>query len=352
MATQIGNHHQGDGHQTGFASIALALFLVVAFIPHSTKAAEDAKGFYLLGSNGPVANIVPPPGTYFVNYKYYYGGNASADPARSVVANDLGRFELDVDVDVRADFFLEVPVAYWVAPRKLLNGRYGFALLTPVGYQDISADASALASLTLADGRSFQRGATFGINDDTFSFGDPLILSFIGWDRGNWHWRLASLTNIPIGAYDDENVANMGFNRWGTDLHGGFTWLDPSVGFEVSATAGFTFNGRNPDTDYKTGTEFHVEYALMKHFSKRFSAGLVGFHYQQVTGDSGDGARLGDFKGRVTALGPSLNLNTQIRKVPISTSLRWYHEFNAKNRLEGDSVYLQTTIPLDPLFKR
>ena len=133
MATQIGNHHQGNGHQTGFASIALALFLVVAFIPHSTKAAEDAKGFYLLGSNGPVANIVPPPGTYFVNYKYYYGGNASADPARSVVANDLGRFELDVDVDVRADFFLEVPVAYWVAPRKLLNGRYGFALLTPVG---------------------------------------------------------------------------------------------------------------------------------------------------------------------------------------------------------------------------
>jgi len=333
-------------------SLIFALILIATISSPPARAAEAAKGFYLLGSNASVANIVPPPGTYLVNYKYYYGGNASADPARSVLENDLGRFELDVGADVRADFFLDVPVFLWVAPRKLLNGRFGFGLLTPVGYQDISADASALASLTLQDGRTFQRGATFGINDDTFSFGDPVIHSFIGWDRGNWHWRLASLTNIPIGAYDDENVANMGFNRWGTDLHGGFTWLDPNIGFEVSATAGFTFNGRNPDTDYKTGTEFHVEYALMKHFSKAFSAGLVGFHYQQVTGDSGDGARLGDFKGRATALGPSLNFNTQIRKIPVSTSLRWYHEVDVKNRLEGDSVYLQTTVPLDPLFKR
>ena len=333
-------------------SFVLALPLITTIPSPPARAAEDAKGFYLLGSLASGAAIVPPPGTYLVNYKYYYGGDASADPARSVVANDLGRFELDVDVDVRADIFLEVPSVFWVAPRKLLNGRYGFALLTPVGYQDISADVSALASLTLQDGRSFQRGATFGINDDTFSFGDPLILSFIGWDRGNWHWRLASLTNIPIGAYDDENVANMGFNRWGTDIHGGFTWLDPNIGFEVSATAGFTFNGRNPDTDYKTGTEFHVEYALMKHFSKAFSAGLVGFHYQQITGDSGDGAELGDFKGRATALGPSLNFNTQIRSIPVSTSLRWYHEVDTKNRLEGDSVYLQTTMPLGPLFKR
>ena len=332
--------------------IGLVILLGAALAAQSAKAAEDAKGFYLLGSNAAVANIVPPPGTYLVNWKYFYNGDATADPARSVVANDLGRFELDVDVDATANVFVELPGIIWVAPRKFLNGRFGFGLLTPVGYQDISADASALASLTLTDGRTFQRGATFGINDDTFSFGDPIAHSFIGWNRGNWHWRLATLTNIPIGAYDDENIVNMGFNRWATDIHGGFTWLDPNVGFEVTATAGFTFNGRNPDTDYKTGTEFHVEYALMKHFSKRFSAGLVGFHYQQVTGDSGDGARLGDFKGRATALGPSLNFNTQIRKIPVSTSLRWYHEVDVKNRLEGDSVYLQTTVPLGPLFKR
>ena len=352
MTEKIGNCHRGQNYQTGFVATVLAFIFAVALVPQSTEAAEDATGFYLLGSIASGGAIVPPPGTYLTNYKYYYNGDASGIAGQGVIENDLGRFTLDVDTDVEANVFIEIPTLMWVAPRKLLDGRFGFGLLTPIGYQDISANVDTLASLTLADGRSFQSGARFGINDDTFSFGDPLILSFIGWNRGNWHWRLASLTNIPIGAYDDQDIAKMGFNRWGTDIHGGFTWLDPDVGFEVTATAGFTFNGRNPDTDYKTGTEFHVEYALMKHFSKRFSAGLVGYHYQQVTGDSGDGARLGDFKGRVTALGPSLNFNTQIRQIPISTSLRWYHEFNVKNRLEGDSVYLQTTIPLDPLFKR
>jgi hypothetical protein len=333
-------------------SSALTLILIAAISSPPARAAEDAKGFYLLGSVASMGQVVPPPGSYFVNYKYFYTGDASANAARGVALDKLGRAALDVDIDVQATAFIEVPAFTWIAPRKFLNGRVGVTLLTPFGYQDVGADIDALATLTLTNGRTFQRGARANIGDDTFSFGDPLILSFIGWNRGNWHWRLASLTNIPIGNFDDERISNIAFNRWGTDVHGGFTWLDPSVGFEVTTNVGFTFNGTNPDTDYKTGTEFHVEYALMKHFSKAFSAGLVGYHYQQVTGDSGDGASLGDFKGRVTALGPSLNFNTQIRKIPISTSLRWYHEFNAKNRPEGDSIYLQTSMPLAPLFKR
>lgn len=43
------------------------------------------------------------------------------------------------------------------------------------------------------------------------------------------------------------------------------TWLDPKTGLELSAAAGFTFNGENRDTDYKTGAEFHVEWAVMEH---------------------------------------------------------------------------------------
>jgi hypothetical protein len=69
--------------------------------------------------------------------------------------------------------------------------------------------------------------------------------------------------------------------------------LDPKTGFEVSAAPGFTFNWENPDTDYRTGTEFHVEFAVLEHFSQKFAVGVAGFHYQQITADSGAGARLG-----------------------------------------------------------
>jgi hypothetical protein len=331
-------------------SIFLAALLVCVSIAASSvqqaNAAEDAKGFYLLGSNAALAGITPPPGTYLVNYKYYYTGDASGRAADGIVLDSLGNLSVDAKVDVNANIFIDIPAPIWVAPEKVLGGGFGLGVLVPVGWQDISADIDALATLTLPDGRTFSRGARFEVDDSTFNFGDPVLMAFLGWNRGAWHWKVTGLLNVPIGAYDAADLANMGFNRWGFDASGAITWLDPSIGFEVSTIAGFTFNGENPDTDYKTGTEFHLEWALMQHFSKQFSAGLVGYHYQQVTGDSGAGATLGPFKGRVTALGPSLNYDTKICSIPVSTSLRWYHEFDAKNRLEGDAVYFQTTIPL------
>jgi hypothetical protein len=108
---------------------------------------------------------------------------------------------------------------------------------------------------------------------------------------------------------------------------------------QLSSVAGFTLNGENPDADYKVGTEFRLEYALIQHFSQQISAGQVGYHYQQVTGDSGPGATLGAFKARVTAIGPTINYNTMIGSLPLATSFRWYHELEAKNRLDGDALY-------------
>jgi hypothetical protein len=139
----------------------------------------------------------------------------------------------------------------------------------------------------------------------------------------------------------------MGFNRWAIDNAAAFTWLDPKIGLELSAMAGFTYNWENPATDYKTGTEFHVEYAAVQNFSKRFALGINGYYYDQVTGDSGPGiSTLGSFKGRVAAIGPVMNLNFQVHKIPVTANLKYFREFDVKNRLEGDSGYLTITMPL------
>ncbi len=340
-----------DLRRTSWAAVATFVlgFAALSISASQPNAAESAKQFYLLGSNTTLAGISPPPGTYLSNWKYFYTGDASGSGARGVALDGIGAsVAVQTDVDVDANIFIDLPFALWVAPHKVLGGHLGLGLIVPFGWQDISADASALATLTLPDGRTVQRGRQFGVSDDTFSFGDPVGLAQLGWHRGNWHWRVAGLLNIPIGAYDQNSIANMGFNRWAFDAHAAVTWLDPTRGLEASTTAGFTFNGNNSDTDYRTGTEFHVEFALMQSLSKTFALGLAGYHYQQVTGDSGSGATLGDFKGRVTALGPNVNYSFQLHKIPVSTSLRWYHEFNTKNRLEGDSIYLLATIPLAP----
>lgn len=328
------------------ASAAIFSGVLVGAAAH-VEAAENAKGFYLLGSNASLSAVVPPPGTYVLDINYFYTGDASGRAATGVIENESGaQLQLSADVDVDADIYINIPTVLWVAPGKVLDGRFGVGLLVPIGWQDISADINVLADLTLPDGRQFLAGQRFGLSDSTFAFGDPVLNAFLGWNRGAWHFKLDTLLNVPIGNYSVDDVANMGFNRWGFDAKANVTWFDPSAGWEVSTAAGFTFNGENLDRDYRTGTEFHLEFAATRFLSKELAVGVAGYHYQQVTGDSGSEARLGDFKGRVTAVGPTVTYNTQIRSVPVSTSFRWYHEFNAKNRLEGDALYLQATVPL------
>ena len=152
--------------------------------------------------------------------------------------------------------------------------------------------------------------------------------------------------NVPIGPWETESISNISFHRWALDLSSSVTYLDAKRGHEVSVTTGFTFNGENPDTDYKTGTEFHVEWALMQHVSKTFAVGLAGYHYEQITGDSGPGARLGSFEGRVTALGPDVTYTFMCGKTPILTELKYFREFDVENRLTGDAGFLNVTVPL------
>jgi hypothetical protein len=123
------------------------------------------------------------------------------------------------------------------------------------------------------------------------------------------------------------------------------TWLNPKIGFEISSAAGFTFNWENPDTDYTTGTEFHIEWAFVQHLSKTFAVGIAGYHYEQATGDSGAGATLGDFKGRVTALVPVLTYSFSLGKIPVSTQWSYFHEYHVENRVDGDAGLLTISMP-------
>ncbi len=136
-----------------------------------------------------------------------------------------------------------------------------------------------------------------------------------------------------MGEWQQGSLVNLGFNRWAADITGSATYLDMMTGLEASAALGFTFNGENLDLDYQTGTEMHLEWSLTQITPSGFSFGLAGYHYQQLTGDSGDDARLGPFKGQVTALGPAMGLTVPMADRALTAKFRGYYEFNVKNRL-------------------
>jgi hypothetical protein len=82
-----------------------------------------------------------------------------------------------------------------------------------------------------------------------------------------------------------------------------------------------------------------------KIFNKTFSLGVQGYWFDQVTGDSG-GARLGSFEGRVGAVGVTGACNFMLGPAPVALRLHYLNEFDAKNRLEGESLFLDLAMAL------
>lgn len=293
--------------------------------------AEGDSSFYLLGQRGQGAGVLPPvEGVFFALPNYLYSGDASA--SRGLPIGGAVTFGVD------ADIFLTMPTAIWVTSADLFGGDLAFSGTFVYGNADLNA------KLALDIPGIIQGGGA--LSDDQWAVGDPVFSALVGWHGEDYHYLVAASVNVPVGSYDAGRLANISLNRWALDITTAGTWMFAEKTMELSGALGFTFNGENDDTQYETGTEFHLEAALFYHFSEAFSIGLNGYYYNQISGDSGAGATLGDFEGQVTGLGPGLSGTFQVGPAPVAWSLRYFHEFNAKNRLEGDAGWLTISLPL------
>jgi hypothetical protein len=75
---------------------------------------------------------------------------------------------------------------------------------------------------------------------------------------------------------------------------------------------------------------------LNQFLSESFALGVHGFYLKQITGDSGDGALLGDFEGEAAGVGPAALWITKIGGRDVSFIGKWLHEVEAERRIEGD----------------
>lgn len=309
---------------------AILVFIIAMATSWQVDAVEGGNGFYLLGGKGSLAGVLAPTGTYLGVDTYYYSGDISRTEALPTVGGEL-EFGLDAEV------YLAIASALHVSELKVLNGRLAFGVVVPVVKQDLSAD------LTLNFDGQVIGGSE---NDEDTAIGDPLLTAILGWSEGKLHTTLNMLLNIPVGDYEEGELTNAGFNRWGLDVTVAFTHLNPDTGLELTAAPGITLNGENRDTDYESGDEFHLEFAAMQHLSEKYAIGVNGYHYEQINSDGGSAPDDFDFDGRVSAIGPALNFNFKLGDVPVFGKAKYLHEFNVKNRMEGDAAFLQFAIPL------
>jgi len=303
---------------------ALLIVMVCAGLAHSppAQAAESGTGIYLLGYNSSMAGFLPPPG-FYLRYDFnFYEGTANVLPLSGLA-----------EANVRLRYILSIFGGTVVTPWKIFGANYSAGIVWAAVNNTFLKGQVDIANV-LSRSRE----------GDRTDFGDIILLPIIlGWHKGPWHILSNCTVYAPSGTYNRNRVLNTSLNRWAIEPNLGITWLHPKIGTEVSTYLGYTINFENPATKYLTGHEFHLEWFVGQHLPKGFALGLVGFFYQQVTGDSGSGATLGDFKGQALAIGPCVTFNSNIGKHPIGVNLRYYRNLTVTNRLEGDSFFATLT---------
>ena len=305
-------------------AIVLAVLVTLMVTPLSVYAGEGGGSHYGPGFYGDFGVAMASDPGFYLRHDLYYS-KADASGKRIVQYGEL-RANLDVEVA------MYMMTGTMVLDKEILGGRYAFGACVPVTYSHVSSDI-VLGSITSS------------VDDDLTAIGDPgIIPASIFWNFGNFHINAYETITVPIGSYDKDRDVNAGLNYWSFETNLAATYLHPEKGYEISAVLGYIYNTENDDTDYQTGREFHVEYMLNQFLSETFALGLHGFYYKQITGDSGSGAILGDFKGEAAGIGPALMWTPKIKDKDVVISAKWLSEFDTERRLEGDHLFLNFTM--------
>jgi len=307
--------------------------VVVAFVTLAsgsrTFADEGGVPFWLSGSYASFAAVPQDLGWYLPTMFYYYSGSASG--SKSFTRGAV----ITAGLDTKSPLLFLSPT--FVPNATFLGGRPSFSLTFGGGRNETSASATLSAlGATIATNRSDSVSGMTDLN--------PAVS--VAWSKDFHNWMVYVSGNIPTGTYDSTHLANIGIGHGAVDAGGGYTYLNTKTGLELSAVAGFTYNMRNPSTDYRNGVDSHLDYAISQFLSEQFHVGVVGYLYDQLTADSGSGAKLGSFESKEAAVGAETGYFFRVAGNQWYANLRYYHEYWAERRVQGNDVYAVVNIPL------
>ncbi len=315
----------------------------------SAPAVADESGvsYWLPGRFGSLAALPGVPG-WSMAAVYYHTSVEASGAVAAARQIQIGRFPANVNVSLNASLTAQADLI-------LLNPTYTFA--TPVlggqlaiGVTGLFGRAATSIDGTLTTVIGPLVGTRTGIISDSLtSVGDLYPQATLKWNAGVHNFMTYVTGDIPVGAYDPARLSNLGIGHAAIDGGGGYTFFNPAAGQEFSAVAGFTYNFKNPDTQYRSGIDFHLDWGMSQFLSKQVFVGFVGYAYQQITDDSGQHPILGGFRSRVFAIGPQLGYLFPIGDMQGYINVKAYGEFAAENRPSGWNTWLTFSIsPMAP----
>ena len=319
----------------GCAATAAALLLC----PGISRADESGISFWVPGLEGSLAAVPTTPG-WSLGTIYYHTSVTASGAAAASREFQVGRFSPTININLnlnlsgQADLLFVAPTYTFATP--LFGGQASMTLAGVYGRNS----ASIAGTLTGPLGNTFMGTR----QDDLTSYGDLYPTFKLKWNSGVNNYMFYAAGDIPVGDYNPNRLANIGIGHGAIDLGGGYTYLNPTTGDEFSGVAGFTYNFKNPDTQYQSGIDFHFDWGVSHFLSKQVFVGFVGYAYQQITDDFGQPAVLGGFRSRVLGIGPQLCYIFPVGDMQGLLGLKGYGEFDAANRPSGWNTWLTFSI--------
>ncbi|MBX9947255.1 MAG: transporter [Reyranella sp.] len=215
-----------------------------------------------------------------------------------------------------------------------------YAMSTPgIGGQLELSVTAQMGNYTAADA-----GTT--ITDAMTAVGDLSPAVAQKWVADVHNFMVYATGNVPVGNYDPSRLATTGLGRWAVDGGLGYTYYDDGSGREFSSVLGLTYNFMNASTAYQSGMSLHLDLSAAQSLNDSVYAGVVGYLYYQITGDSGSGATFGAFPASVVGVGPQVGYNFSLGGRDVQMNARGYYEFAGQNRPTGWNAWLTFTIAL------
>jgi hypothetical protein len=324
--------------QTCCAAAAAAVLLS----PEISRADEGGVSFWLPGQYASLAAAPLVPG--WALGTVYYHSNVSASggvaAAREITVGSIPanvKVNLNLSLSGQADLVVLSPTYTFATP--VLGGQLSVGVASWFG----RSDASIAGTLTASVGSAF--ATRMGMIEDALtSYGDVVPTATLRWNQGVNNYMVYVTGDIPAGDYDPARLANLGIGHGTVDAGGAYTYLNSATGNEFSATVGFTYNFKNPDTQYQNGIDLHFDWGVSHFLSKQLFVGIAGYAYQQITNDSGQNPILGNFRSSVLGVGPQIGYTFPLGGMQGFLGLRAYGDFDAVNRAPGWSTWLTFAI--------
>lgn len=311
------------------AVVLIAVVLLAA--GRSGYAEEGGSGHYLPGSLASFMDGVSPSEAFIARVNVvHYEGEITANRALPIAGLTA--------INAAAESTAVGLTIFWRPEWGEIGENWGYAMSATIPLVDMEVSADVAAG----PGTIRRRDSASGLGDVVLM---PLMFNYKVNPDLNVNMRLSLYA--PTGSYEVGRLANTGKNFWSVEPTVALMYFGQNNGIEASLFAGLTINQENPDTDYRSGNQFHLDGTLAQHFpfaGGLTSVGITGYYYKQVTGDSGSGATFGDFKARTVGIGPSVSYVGKLNSSELLAELKWLRETSTQNRLRGDTIFLKAML--------